>query len=178
MRERNNFYSIVKFQAVKVDASISSHRVPLERCSSAAGQFLPRHEVRVVLQFSDNNRVSAFDLVLTGTIITKNICDEVQSLSSVLRECNLLPVSTNKVSDTLTGSFISVCRLLSQLVGAAMDWCKCVQDEFLLSVPHRLRTLGRSPGVQIDEGLPITHGPTQDRELCANRVCVQCSIGM
>ena len=58
---------------------------------------------------------------------------------------------------------------IGQLVGAAVHGRVGVQEKLPLRVEHLDGALRGGPGVQVHQGLSVTDGPVQDREVRADR---------
>ena len=68
MAEGDDLDPLVEFERVEVDAAVVGDAVPPQRGAGAAGQFLPRNQVGVVLQFGGDDDVAGPDGALEAVV--------------------------------------------------------------------------------------------------------------
>ncbi len=176
--EGHDLDGLVEFDGVEVDAAVLGDGVPLQLRARAAGQLLPRHEVGVVLELRDDDGVVGGHPVPARAVVAEGVGHGVEALGGVLDEGDLVPVGADERGDLLARVLVGVGGLLRELVGAAVDRCERVEDELLLRPPHPQRTLRGGAGVQVDQGLLVTHGAREDRELGPDLLDVHRAVGL
>ena len=127
----------------------------------------------MVLKLRDDDGIAFSYVQLARALIGKRIGNLIERLGGVFGKGNLIAVRTNEGRDGLPGRLISVIRLFSQLVRAAVDGGVGMENELLLCLPHRQRALGGSPRIQVHQRLIAAHGALQDWELLPNCVYIK-----
>ena len=163
---------VIELKRIEINAAVLGHGVPLQRRAGALAQLLPRHQVRVVLQFGDHDGIALTDVKLAGALIAEHVSNFIQRLSGVLGEGDLIAVGTNEGGDGLASGLVRVIGLLRQLVGTAVHRSVGAEHELLLGLPYRQGTLRGRSRIQVHQRFTVAHRAREDRELFPNRINV------
>ena len=173
--ERNHFHALVELQRVQVDAAVVGDAVPLQGGTGAAGQLLPRDQVRVVFQFGGDDDVAGADGVVEP-VVAQHIRDQVDRLGGVLGEHQLVGLGADEGRDVGAALFVGVGGLLHQLVRTAMHRAVGRGQKVTFGVEHLHGPLRRRTGIQVRQLISAAHHPLQDREVRPDFVEIHCQI--
>ncbi len=164
MRERHDLHSVGQRQRIEIDAAVVGDAVPAQGGTRAPREFLPRNEIRVVLELGDDDLVTGSEPV-REPVVGEGVGDEVERLGGVLGEHHLVDVDPDERRDDSAGVLVRVGRLLRQRMRTAVHGRVPRRQELTLGVEHLHRTLGGGPRVEVDQGFAVAHRAREDREI-------------
>ncbi|SKS95943.1 Uncharacterised protein [Mycobacteroides abscessus subsp. abscessus] len=168
MGECDNLDRFGEFQRVDINTAIVSHAKPPQGGTGAAAEFLPRNQIRVMLEFGDDDLIARSHRTIEP-VIAEGVGHQVQRFGRVLGEHDLAVVDTHEPGNRSARALVGVRRFLRQLMCAAVHGRVALGEETVFGVEHLHRALRGGPGIQIRQRFTTAHRPTQDREIIPDR---------
>ena len=169
-----------------VDAAVLGGGDVAQGCAGTLGKNLPGNQVRVVLNLGGDDFVTGAQRKTLGRLaadalggVTDAVGDEVQRLGGVGGPHQLLLRGTHEAGHGAASVLEEVGRLDGKGVRAAVYGGVGAQVEVAFCVENLQGFLARSPGIQVDQGVPVDLG-VEDREVLAeltHNVVAQGDVG-
>ncbi len=162
--EGNDFHALVELERIQVDPAVVGDAVPAQRRAGAPGQFLPRDEVRVVLQLRGDDDIARADGA-GESVVADRVGHQVDRLGGVLGEHQLVGVGADEGRDVGAALLVGVGGLLHQLVRTAVHRAVGRGQEVTLGVENLQRPLRGGTGIQVRQLISAAHHALQNREV-------------